>query len=55
MAEKMFNLIYEPWVKVLNMKGGEEEVSLLDFYKRAHEFKTLAGTLNLAIQKNSII
>ena len=45
MAEKMFNLIYEPWVKVLNMKGGEEEVSLLDFYKRAHEFKTLAGEL----------
>ncbi len=45
MTEKEFNLIDEPWIKVINMQGREEEVSLLDFYKRAHQFKTLAGEL----------
>ncbi|MDD4772946.1 MAG: type I-E CRISPR-associated protein Cse1/CasA [Eubacteriales bacterium] len=45
MQEKEFNLLYEPWVLVLNLKGETEEVSLLTALERAHEFSRLAGEL----------
>lgn len=45
MEEKAFNLLYEPWIMVLNQKGETEEVSLLQVLERAHEFRCLAGEL----------
>lgn len=45
MQQKEFNLLFEPWILVLNMKGEQEEVSLLTALERAHEFKCLAGEL----------
>ncbi|MDR2391681.1 MAG: type I-E CRISPR-associated protein Cse1/CasA, partial [Planctomycetota bacterium] len=44
-AEKDFNLLREPWIKVLNANGNLEEISLLDVFRRAHELKRLAGEL----------
>ncbi len=45
MEEKAFNLLYEPWIVVLNLAGKTEEVSLLTALERAHEFRCLAGEL----------
>ncbi|NLI91844.1 MAG: type I-E CRISPR-associated protein Cse1/CasA [Peptococcaceae bacterium] len=45
MREKAFNLLYEPWIMVLNLEGETEEVSLLTVLERAHEFRCLAGEL----------
>jgi len=45
MPEKEFNLLYEPWILVLNLNGETEEVSLLTVLERAHEFRCLAGEL----------
>ncbi|MDD2234939.1 MAG: type I-E CRISPR-associated protein Cse1/CasA [Desulfitobacteriaceae bacterium] len=45
MLEKTFNLLYEPWILVLNLNGETEEVSLLTALERAHEFRSLAGEL----------
>ena len=45
MQEKAFNLLYEPWIKVLNLEGETEEVSLLTVLERAHKFRGLAGEL----------
>lgn len=45
MPGKEFNLLYKPWILVLNMDGETEEVSLLTVLERAHEFRGLAGEL----------
>ncbi|HWQ76216.1 MAG TPA: type I-E CRISPR-associated protein Cse1/CasA [Syntrophomonas sp.] len=45
MEEKTFNLLYEPWILVLNLAGETETVSLLTALERAHEFRCLAGEL----------
>ena len=45
MQEKAFNLLYEPWMMVLNLEGETEEVSLLTALERAHEFRCLTGEL----------
>lgn len=45
MKAKEFNLLYEPWILVLNKDGETEEVSLLTLMERAHEFRCLAGEL----------
>jgi CRISPR system Cascade subunit CasA len=45
MKEKDFNLLYMPWILVLNSRGETEEVSLLTVLERAHEFRGLAGEL----------
>ncbi len=45
MREKEFNLLYEPWILVLNSQGEIEEVSLLTAFERAHELRGLAGEL----------
>jgi CRISPR system Cascade subunit CasA len=45
MDDKAFNLLYEPWIKVLNLEGETEEVSLLAALEHAHEFRGLAGEL----------
>jgi CRISPR system Cascade subunit CasA len=43
--EPTFNLIYEPWIQVLNLDGDSEVVSMLDAFKYAHRFRCLAGEL----------
>lgn len=40
-----FNLLYEPWVAVITNQGEEKEVSLLDVFEHAHEYRSLAGEL----------
>ena len=43
MKEKQFNLLEEPWIKVLTNDMKEKEVSLLDLFTHAHEYRRLAG------------
>lgn len=45
MSEREFNLLYEPWIKVLRSDGTIEEVSLLKVFKSAHLWQGLAGEL----------
>jgi CRISPR system Cascade subunit CasA len=45
MPEKEFNLIEEPWIRVMRPNGKTEEVSLRDVFEHAHEFRGLAGEL----------
>lgn len=45
MPEKEFNLLHEPWILVMKPDGEIEEVSILDAFKRAAEFRGLAGEL----------
>ncbi|MDR3349337.1 MAG: type I-E CRISPR-associated protein Cse1/CasA [Acidaminococcales bacterium] len=44
-VEKDFDLLNNRWILVLNAKGEVEEISLLEFFRRAHELKSLAGEL----------
>lgn len=44
-SEKAFNLLHEDWIIVKRNDGSTEEVSLLDAFRRAHEFRGLAGEL----------
>ena len=45
MKEKEFNLLYEPWIAVINEDGSTEEVGLINAFKRAHLIKMLSGEL----------
>lgn len=36
-------LLYKPWIKVLNYENVIKEVSLLDVFKNAHQYKRLSG------------
>ena len=45
MKEVEFNLLDEPWVRVLCPDCTVREVSLTDALLRAHEYKALAGEL----------
>ncbi len=45
MQEKEFNLLHEPWIRVMKKDGGITEVSLLDLYRRVSELRRLAGEL----------
>ncbi|MDR3766404.1 MAG: type I-E CRISPR-associated protein Cse1/CasA [Butyricicoccus sp.] len=52
MTEPVFNLVDEPWIRVLRSDGTEEEVSLRDALLRAHTFVDLGGELqtqNIAV------
>ena len=40
-----FNLLYEPWVVVITNQGVEREVSLIEAFEHAHEYRSLAGEL----------
>ena len=40
-----FNLIYEPWIIVRTAEGARQEVSLLDVFKNAQQYHSLAGEL----------
>ena len=43
MPEKEFNLLDEPWLRVLDRNGQTEKLSLTSVFTRAHEFIALAG------------
>jgi len=45
MKDKEFNLLYEPWIAVLDKNGNSEEVGLIEVFERAHEIKMLSGEL----------
>lgn len=40
-----FNLLREPWIRVMTDDCGIEEISLIEALTRAHEFRALAGEL----------
>jgi CRISPR system Cascade subunit CasA len=40
-----FNLLHEPWIRVMTLRGEVKEVSLLDALESAHEYRSLAGEL----------
>ena len=41
--DKEFCLLDEPWIKVLDQENTIKEVSLLDVFRDAHKYKSLAG------------
>lgn len=43
--EAKFNLLYEPWIRVLDATGEVKEISLLGVFRDAHRIKGLAGEL----------
>lgn len=43
MEAKEFNLLQEPWIKVLLPDSTETKVSLLTLFKNAHQYSALAG------------
>ncbi|QAS70546.1 type I-E CRISPR-associated protein Cse1/CasA [Oenococcus sicerae] len=44
MSKRHFNLVAEPWIKVIyDSHGSMTEVSLIDLFKNAYQFKQLAG------------
>jgi CRISPR system Cascade subunit CasA len=45
MSNAEFNLVYEPWVTVMTLRGEVKEVSLLEVFEHAHEYRALAGEL----------
>lgn len=45
MPEKEFNLLYEPWISVMRPDGKTEEVSILEVFRHAPEWRGLAGEL----------
>lgn len=48
-----FNLVTEPWIKVINLEGREEMVSLKKAFKNASQYRALAGEMR--IQNLSIL
>ena len=44
-AGEDFNLIDDPWIRAMDHLGKVDELSLADFFRRAHELKALAGEL----------
>lgn len=45
MSINRYNLLTEPWLKVLNLQGETESVSLKELFQRAPEFLDLAGDM----------
>ena len=45
MSEKEFNLLHEPWIMVMGKEGETKEVSMLEAFQHAHQYKQLAGEL----------
>lgn len=49
-----YNLLDEPWISVMvDYKGNTKEVSLIEFFKHAHEYKDFAG--DMAIQDFAVM
>lgn len=45
MAEKEFNLLHEPWIRVMRPDATVEELTLPQALTRAHEYRSLAGEM----------
>ena len=45
MAEKEFNLLHEPWIRVMRPDATVEELTLPQALTRAHEYCSLAGEM----------
>ena len=43
MEDKQFNLLAEPWIRVVNNDLNDEEVSLTELFQNAHKYRRLAG------------
>lgn len=43
--EKEFNLLDEPWIRVMSFDGNVEEVSILELFQKAHTYRQFAGEL----------
>ena len=44
-----FNILKEPWIRVLTKENKEKEVSLLEFFKDAHHYKDILPIHHLEI------
>ena len=53
MTEPLFNLIDNPWIKVITQDGTEKLVSLKNVFVKGHEYRSLAGETPL--QDNAIL
>ena len=53
MKEAFFNLVDEPWIKVMMTDGREELMSLKDIYAKCSEIRALSGETPL--QDNAIL
>ena len=52
MPDKEFNLLHEPWICVMTPDAEVKEVSILDAFRHAHEYRAISGELptqNVAI------
>lgn len=45
MTDVEFNLLHEPWIKVMKHDGKTDELSLLQLFEQAHQWKGLSGEL----------
>lgn len=45
MPEKEFNLLHEPWILVMKRDGTLAEVSILDVFRQAHDYRSISGEL----------
>ena len=45
MNDKDFNLLDEPWIRVIDKDCGIHEVSLIGLFERAHVYRDLCGEL----------
>lgn len=45
MPEKEFNLLHEPWIMVMRKDGETQEISMLELFGKASEYRSLAGEL----------
>lgn len=45
MLEKEFNLLHEPWIMVMKKGGETQEISILELFRDASEYRSLAGEL----------
>ena len=45
MAEKEFNLLHEPWIRVMRPDATVDELNLSQVLTRAHEYRSLAGEM----------
>lgn len=45
----MFNILYEPWMGVIDMNGNETQVGLRDYLVNAHLYKCSAENRQFAV------
>lgn len=45
MTDQSFNLVYDPWIKVLSNEGSSKTLSLIDLFKNSADYQRLAGEM----------